>query len=102
MIRRPPRSTLFPYPTLFRSLVRLFGQSHGAHLWERARGIDASELEPDRDQKSYSGEHTFQRDTLDGRLLWDELRAQAEDVAGDRKSTRMNSSHANTSNAVFC
>jgi DNA polymerase IV len=67
-------------------LVRLFGRSHGTHLWERARGIDPSELEPDREPKSYSAEHTFQRDTVDRRLLWGELRAQAEEVAGRLRS----------------
>jgi DNA polymerase IV len=67
-------------------LVRLFGRSHGTQLWERAHGIDPSELEPDRAPKSYSAEHTFQQDTADRRHLWDELRAQAEEVAGRLRS----------------
>src|SRR5947209_16501734 len=66
MIRRPPRSTLFPYTTLFRSVLRALAVSHagfrGAH-----RGAAAAAL-----------------------------------GAGDRKSTRLNSSHANISYAVFC
>src|SRR5258707_11973828 len=65
MIRRPPRSTLFPYTTLFRShfrcLRRIHRQSHGGTLRRRR---------PRSDQ--------------------------------DRKSTRLNSSHANISYAVFC
>src|SRR5258707_5746096 len=68
MIRRPPRSTLFPYTTLFRS---------------HADGCDLSRdfiLRPD------AGEP---RDTLG-------------DHTQDRKSTRLNSSHANISYAVFC
>jgi DNA polymerase IV len=67
-------------------LVRLFGRAHGTHLWERARGIDRTELEPDRAPQSYSAEHTFQQDTVDRRQLWDELRAQAEEVAGRLRS----------------
>src|SRR3712207_7386528 len=65
MIRRPPRSTLFPYTTLFRSRLGA-GQPHPLH----ARG--------DRELPGGAG-----------RLL-------------DRKSTRLNSSHANISYAVFC
>src|SRR3712207_8767949 len=74
MIRRPPRSTLFPYTTLFRSGFVLFvlcatsalvwfGQvGHGFSLWSRSSAL----------------------------------------LAADRKSTRLNSSHANISYAVFC
>src|SRR5258707_9362002 len=70
MIRRPPRSTLFPYTTLFRSLI---GQERGRHLLP----VDARQ---DRRQ----------RDAVLDRLV------------RDRKSTRLNSSHANISYAVFC
>src|SRR3712207_7811643 len=90
MIRRPPRSTLFPYTTLFRSLqegdviVSINGNSvtdaAGANLLAR----------PPRDRDIAIG---FRRG---GRLLYTTLRAQ------DRKSTRLNSSHANISYAVFC
>ncbi|MCC6179978.1 MAG: DNA polymerase IV [Chloroflexi bacterium] len=62
-------------------LVEVFGRSHGGDLWERAQGIDRSPLAPERDPKSYSAEHTFQRDTLDRRTLWHELRKQADEVA---------------------
>src|SRR5258707_8608457 len=72
MIRRPPRSTLFPYTTLFRSLANGRGQADRAEI---ARPSHArSERRPLRDARS----------------------------ARDRKSTRLNSSHANISYAVFC
>src|SRR3712207_7664413 len=77
MIRRPPRSTLFPYTTLFRSLSRVGVADH--HLLPPpARG----ELPRVR----RVGEHT----------------AVVHSVTADRKSTRLNSSHANISYAVFC
>src|SRR3712207_7124792 len=87
MIRRPPRSTLFPYTTLFRSLVHR--------------------------RDSFRAEKILQRRlfaTPNIRVVWDTV---AEEVLGtegklravrglDRKSTRLNSSHANISYAVFC
>src|SRR3712207_7475104 len=86
MIRRPPRSTLFPYTTLFRS------------PYDRARG------EIDR-------QGTFLRADK-GQVARDDDIREAVDVADrvqarrgpqqDRKSTRLNSSHANISYAVFC
>src|SRR3712207_8724102 len=84
MIRRPPRSTLFPYTTLFRSRVCEYGSvsvdefmavetySHVMHIVSSVSG---------------------------------ELRADVDPMAAlrsDRKSTRLNSSHANISYAVFC
>src|SRR3712207_7948725 len=81
MIRRPPRSTLFPYTTLFRSVLALARQ--------RIRCL----LHPLGDRA----------------LVDDDLSPQVQllgDVLGalliDRKSTRLNSSHANISYAVFC
>src|SRR2546430_5766434 len=76
MIRRPPRSTLFPYTTLFRSL--------GDFVVADAPGADAA-LAVDREQA--------ERNLL--------LAIQADDL-GDRKSTRLNSSHSQISYAVFC
>src|SRR3712207_6901466 len=78
MIRRPPRSTLFPYTTLFRSLGRLTVEA-GSIVRE---GDVVAELD---------------RAALEVQAL----QAQAA-LAGDRKSTRLNSSHANISYAVFC
>src|SRR5947209_15531317 len=79
MLRRPPRSTLFPYTTLFRSeadarsAVEL-ATAHGLHF-----------IAP------YA--HSF---------LGEALIEQGEQAVRDRKSTRLNSSHANISYAVFC
>src|SRR2546430_3435269 len=74
MIRRPPRSTLFPYTTLFRSL-RLIGV-----LWRlEAAAVEAWRLAP--------------------RAVVVEAEAAARE---DRKSTRLNSSHSQNSYAVFC
>src|SRR3712207_7295351 len=77
MIRRPPRSTLLPYTTLFRSL-------HDRH---RRAGADVAEAQ----HGGAVGDHG-DRVALD---------RQPADVL-DRKSTRLNSSHANISYAVFC
>src|SRR3712207_8425487 len=77
MIRRPPRSTLFPYTTLFRS-----GPAGVPAPRRSQRG---------RDQAGRAG----------GRAAG-QHRAGAAPEAEDRKSTRLNSSHANISYAVFC
>src|SRR3712207_6951452 len=85
MIRRPPRSTLFPYTTLFRSLLR-----DRLALEEFVDGVERQGAEP------RVGLHRSAELAVDDRL---------ERVAGavqDRKSTRLNSSHANISYAVFC
>src|SRR3712207_8743599 len=82
MIRRPPRSTLFPYTTLFRSAFVL--------------SVIGTTVQTDH------GEHFT---PLSAVLINDPtLAAPAPDGAGnrDRKSTRLNSSHANISYAVFC
>src|SRR5258707_12022087 len=76
MIRRPPRSTLFPYTTLFRSVEARPVVAHQHH------GIAAPQPFP----RETAGEH----------------RRFAREALPDRKSTRLNSSHANISYAVFC
>src|SRR3712207_7432642 len=79
MIRRPPRSTLFPYTTLFRSPAE---DRHPERQLRRERGapvgveVHGSDLETAEAERACLG--------------------------GDRKSTRLNSSHANISYAVFC
>src|SRR3712207_7480003 len=84
MIRRPPRSTLFPYTTLFRSAIPA-----GAHILAVADAVDVMTR-----RTAYSEGRSVEA-TLD------EVRRLA-DVQLDRKSTRLNSSHANISYAVFC
>src|SRR3712207_8118179 len=81
MIRRPPRSTLFPYTTLFRSFIR-----EGEQIY-RTYFIDSRGDEAMGTTWSY----------LDMAPL-----GRQEDWEEDRKSTRLNSSHANISYAVFC
>src|SRR3712207_7781667 len=88
MIRRPPRSTLFPYTTLFRSPA--------AHVCAEPRPLSG-----------LLSRATFGADVIDGaaafRLLAITVLYQYDhDLARDRKSTRLNSSHANISYAVFC
>src|SRR3712207_7421254 len=83
MIRRPPRSTLFPYTTLFRSEI-------GLHR---------------RDAVSCTVELRFSLPRTDGEVQLTApgpLLADIDPRALDRKSTRLNSSHANISYAVFC
>src|SRR3712207_7968498 len=85
MIRRPPRSTLFPYTTLFRSERR-----DAARLQRRAQA------RPQPHELFVSARRNL-ADDADGPALY---RRQQE--VEDRKSTRLNSSHANISYAVFC
>src|SRR2546430_9456971 len=97
MIRRPPRSTLFPYTTLFRSL------GHAAHdaalallhlrqIERRARHLDAVHGE-------LLVHPMVELGGLQQRLGRDAARVQ---TGADRKSTRLNSSHSQISYAVFC
>src|SRR2546428_4785424 len=86
MIRRPPRSTLFPYTTLFRSLLIL-----GIELEHFLVGRDRAGLVAGRRQQTREQEARFR---VLGLLL--------DDPATDRKSTRLNSSHDQISYAVFC
>jgi nucleotidyltransferase/DNA polymerase involved in DNA repair len=62
-------------------LITLFGRAYGRYLHEASRGIDGTRLEPERVAKSISAEHTFPRDTVDRHALWQQLRAQADEVA---------------------
>src|SRR3712207_6886635 len=84
MIRRPPRSTLFPYTTLFRSPLARHRRRDVAHL-------PGGEPLPPR----------HRRDHDRGERDLPPLHPPAQG-GGDRKSTRLNSSHANISYAVFC
>src|SRR3712207_7196176 len=89
MIRRPPRSTLFPYTTLFRSVNAL-----------EPMGGEALDLEI----RIGEGEMRMHVGQRHARLAVAEqtLGPQLRVPCADRKSTRLNSSHANISYAVFC
>src|SRR3712207_8777288 len=92
MIRRPPRSTLFPYTTLFRSKLGSFA----GQLTET--GLQAVKI-------TYQGEVAHMKvKALTSAAVAGILRPMLADVnvVSDRKSTRLNSSHANISYAVFC
>src|SRR3712207_7934194 len=97
MIRRPPRSTLFPYTTLFRS--ELGRQAGGEQQLEAERELVGARL---------GGVHRADARVQQGQLVGQQVEdgrvglARLEQPAEDRKSTRLNSSHANISYAVFC
>src|SRR5688572_32442925 len=84
MIRRPPRSTLFPYTTLFRSV--LFSK------WNSFSRVAVY----DREQGDWSLSRRFTGER--GESLFMDI----DSAASDRKSTRLNSSHSQISYAVFC
>src|SRR3712207_8648041 len=86
MIRRPPRSTLFPYTTLFRSVVAKPDEDKGQAV------VAFVLLEGDRDDGD---------DDLVNEIR-EHVAKKIGKLARDRKSTRLNSSHANISYAVFC
>src|SRR3712207_7077967 len=88
MIRRPPRSTLFPYTTLFRSVRAIRTVVAIAVTGDRAFAIDRTRRPIAR--------------TGVGRALVDVIILLLRIGQSDRKSTRLNSSHANISYAVFC
>src|SRR3712207_7571338 len=90
MIRRPPRSTLFPYTTLFRSAGRAGARCRGG---DGGAGGGAGRGRGDGRAAGLQLEHA-----RDGRGTAPRQGAAVE----DRKSTRLNSSHANISYAVFC
>src|SRR2546426_8825283 len=96
MIRRPPRSTLFPYTTLFRSEQRM--NRHDCRQWLSSHGFhafipkSACYFCPYRDDASWRAMKLNEPETFEAACSFDE----------DRKSTRLNSSHLVISYAVFC
>src|SRR2546430_12375118 len=88
MIRRPPRSTLFPYTTLFRSQ-----QQHVVPVERCIRGrVRVERLRVDAAAGPRRGQRRLDEECLVAR----------PQAGGDRKSTRLNSSHSQISYAVFC
>src|SRR3712207_8665521 len=96
MIRRPPRSTLFPYTTLFRSHARAAGE--GA---EEGRADDECHEERDEQDRRLAG-FAGMPAAAGGASAVRGVRRACARRDRDRKSTRLNSSHANISYAVFC
>src|SRR3712207_8904051 len=84
MIRRPPRSTLFPYTTLFRSISRDSLIETFKEALQSAKDLSREARADKEAQKLYRP------------------KAKPQEMVLDRKSTRLNSSHANISYAVFC
>src|SRR2546430_8940431 len=84
MIRRPPRSTLFPYTTLFRSQIDQGNSTCGAPETSQGHYEKACE------KRSHGSQHATG------------VKAKACAGGADRKSTRLNSSHSQISYAVFC
>src|SRR5206468_13108756 len=98
MLPHPPRSTLFPYTTLFRSR---FGNMTVQELMQRPQRAASRTIQPGRRVKI-----AYRIKTI---LSWVEekqdsrpARCGEQDQRGDRKSTRLNSSHDQISYAVFC
>src|SRR2546430_6867378 len=98
MIRRPPRSTLFPYTTLFRSVLESIVGSGGKPC---PPGIVGVGIGGSADYAMYLAKEAITRPI--GTRNSDPIVAELEDeLMGDRKSTRLNSSHSQISYAVFC
>src|SRR3712207_6909065 len=92
MIRRPPRSTLFPYTTLFRSNKLSSLKVYIQEKDDINKTIESSKRDYALYQKSLEDISVESQDNS----------SNIEDLVLDRKSTRLNSSHANISYAVFC
>src|SRR3712207_6978038 len=91
MIRRPPRSTLFPYTTLFRSLEQRLAEGGTLEGIASVASFFVSRVDTEIDKR-------LDKAGADASLKGKAGIANAQ----DRKSTRLNSSHANISYAVFC
>src|SRR5256886_11099566 len=95
MIRRPPRSTLFPYTTLFRSAERRRQMEPASRVSDVADGRAAVGVARKAERRRDRGAGTQPRAHL-------RRRGDRDASSGDRKSTRLNSSHSQNSYAVFC
>src|SRR3712207_7877168 len=96
MIRRPPRSTLFPYTTLFRSAALVDDGLVLESVVDAVYGI------LDRQHEARRKLLQLPARVHEGRRVGHKLTAEHHLEEPDRKSTRLNSSHANISYAVFC
>src|SRR3712207_7466618 len=96
MIRRPPRSTLFPYTTLFRSVL-VGARPVPLTAWRSRQARSLLKILVARRGRPVPRTELCE-------LLWpdDDPQRTAHRLSVDRKSTRLNSSHANISYAVFC
>src|SRR5256886_6782906 len=108
MTRRPPRSTLFPYPTLFRSPIELLRPVVDLPAPELAASLERLSTAELLGPAESPGEHTFRhplaQEVAYRTQLLDRRRGThaGDPEAVDRKSTRLNSSHSQISYAVFC
>src|SRR5258707_15424042 len=102
MIRRPPRSTLFPYTTLFRSDAGGVGQRVGERRRDRINRRLAHRLGAERTERIVRLGEIYLAALERVGIGWNAVVAEGriDHAAGDRKSTRLNSSHANISYAV--
>src|SRR5688572_32772318 len=91
MIRRPPRSTLFPYTTLFRSHMRVGGTDKTCKYFGVRITRSTEKAQPDEIR-------SLPEDLVDNNAI----RRLGIGLIEDRKSTRLNSSHSQISYAVFC
>src|SRR2546430_11661443 len=95
MIRRPPRSTLFPYTTLFRSLVSVLAVAGAA--------VSASQdAQGSRQNAPHRAVTVGNEELISIREPVVEVNVKGVLIVADRKSTRLNSSHSQISYAVFC
>src|SRR5438876_7493317 len=95
MIRRPPRSPLFPYTTLFRSRPVALEHVDAAAAHEILSAVL-------RDQRRHVGRIRLVAVGIVHRDVRDQIRCHRASPLSDRKSTRLNSSHPSISYAVFC
>src|SRR3712207_7861676 len=94
MIRRPPRSTLFPYTTLFRSFASAMREASRTAYQAVLKPVEGTMLTVIREMAEAAEAAVAERPEL--------FQVLERTVRADRKSTRLNSSHANISYAVFC
>src|SRR2546430_4149282 len=100
MIRRPPRSTLFPYTTLFRSVREVDRDAQ-----QDERRVDPGEHQRGGGRRDHAEHQLAPEEHQPRAYLRESVRHALEDAVDadiDRKSTRLNSSHSQISYAVFC